>query len=552
MARPLARQPQPHGRGHGARHRRDRCDRAPTRSPVSSWSDVRVLSSWWHLARTSPPDWPPTNAPDRAATGSVWTLGHGHRSIRSARWSGRGRCSHRTHRGVTITAYVEPMHVLSDLAAARDDRPVFDFGDGATAPHRSNDSSTARTRVGSRPRTRTGGADFTIDGPLGAERRRSVAHSTSGRGGSWDDRGVGDAGRVCSHDPPGPAPLSSSTARRRRLAATVATSRADLSALTMTVDDRPVFGAGQPVLPRPVRPRLVDRRDAGARRHPRPTRRHPGRARSTPGHDHRRADHGAQPGRILHELRVGRAGVFGVPPGTPYFGAVDTAALFVIALGEASAGARRVMRSPTSHRRRAPRGVVRPIRRRRRRRIHRVGAPRLGASRTWVGRTATTASSTATARSSSARVALAEVQAYWYRALRTMVEIEQCLGIGDGAAYRAAADLARPASRSPSCFHRLTARSSASRSIRTSGCSTCGHPTPATCSGAESSTPGRRCGGRRAARRARPVLGLGASHPEPRSAAYNPFGYHRGSVWPHDTGFALHGAAPLRRVVRRW
>ena len=27
------------------------------------------------------------------------------------------------------------------------------------------------------------------------------------------------------------------------------------------------------------------------------------------------------------------------------------------------------------------------------------------------------------------------------------------------------------------------------------------------------------------------------------AAGYNPFGYHRGCVWPHDTGFALHGAA---------
>lgn len=42
-----------------------------------------------------------------------------------------------------------------------------------------------------------------------------------------------------------------------------------------------------------------------------------------------------QPGRILHELRTGQSGVFGVPPGQPYYGAVDATALFVMVLAEA-------------------------------------------------------------------------------------------------------------------------------------------------------------------------------------------------------------------------
>lgn len=37
-------------------------------------------------------------------------------------------------------------------------------------------------------------------------------------------------------------------------------------------------------------------------------------------------------------------------------------------------------------------------------------------------------------------VALAEVQAYWYRALRTVADIERALGEGDGAVSDAAAD----------------------------------------------------------------------------------------------------------------
>lgn len=43
---------------------------------------------------------------------------------------------------------------------------------------------------------------------------------------------------------------------------------------------------------------------------------------------------GEQPGRILHELRTGEAGVFGVPPGTPYYGTVDASPLFVMLLAE--------------------------------------------------------------------------------------------------------------------------------------------------------------------------------------------------------------------------
>jgi len=41
-----------------------------------------------------------------------------------------------------------------------------------------------------------------------------------------------------------------------------------------------------------------------------------------------------QPGRILHELRTGAAGVFGLPPFVPYYGAIDASALFVVLLAD--------------------------------------------------------------------------------------------------------------------------------------------------------------------------------------------------------------------------
>ena len=39
-------------------------------------------------------------------------------------------------------------------------------------------------------------------------------------------------------------------------------------------------------------------------------------------------------GRILHELRIGQMGVFGLPAGTPYYGSVDATPLFVVVLAE--------------------------------------------------------------------------------------------------------------------------------------------------------------------------------------------------------------------------
>ncbi len=40
------------------------------------------------------------------------------------------------------------------------------------------------------------------------------------------------------------------------------------------------------------------------------------------------------PGRILHELRIGDMGVFGLDPGVPYYGSVDATPLFVMVLAE--------------------------------------------------------------------------------------------------------------------------------------------------------------------------------------------------------------------------
>ena len=41
-----------------------------------------------------------------------------------------------------------------------------------------------------------------------------------------------------------------------------------------------------------------------------------------------------EPGRILHELRIGEMGVFGIEAGAPYYGSVDATPLFVVVLAE--------------------------------------------------------------------------------------------------------------------------------------------------------------------------------------------------------------------------
>jgi glycogen debranching enzyme len=56
-------------------------------------------------------------------------------------------------------------------------------------------------------------------------------------------------------------------------------------------------------------------------------------ARQGTRHDARSLE---QPGRILHELRTGASGVFGLDPGEPYYGTADATPLFVLVLAEAA------------------------------------------------------------------------------------------------------------------------------------------------------------------------------------------------------------------------
>ena len=220
---------------------------------------------------------------------------------------------------------------------------------------------------------------------LGRRGRAAARRPSAGRGGSWErPRWV-----VRAPEPSVAGSLSTRTRRPsatrvRRIGGDPRPSRwPPVRPTYVLVDDGRRRAARarrrQPVLPRPVRSRLVDRRDPGARRHARPPDRHAGRARSTTRRRPSTSDQGGA-GPDPPRLRLGRAGVFGVAPRTPYYGAVDTAALFVMALGEALrwGAVRRDAIADVEPAARAALEWCDRIRRRRRRRIHRVGAPRLG------------------------------------------------------------------------------------------------------------------------------------------------------------------------------
>ena len=455
---------------------------------------------------------------------------------------------------LAISAYSEPLTCALRLHVARDERSIFAIGDvdnGVEVVETVVVTATAGRFLLPGP---SGGRAATIEAPgwrLDHDALCIDAHVEAGE--TWE----ASLSVVVERDGP-PAPDTDDLALLAvetsppELSAVVAAGRADLRALTIPVDELHVFGAGSPfflalfgrdslvtgiqaLLDTPDR--LTDILTVLARR------------QATTIDDATRAE----PGRILHELRLGRAGVFGVAPGTAYYGAVDTAALFVVALGEALRwGASRdtiARLLPAAYaalewcRRYGDvdgDGFVESV-------PHPSGLTNLG----WKdsGDSMVDADGTTLI----GKMALPEVQAYWYRAARTIADIEQHLGLGDGAAALAEAE-------------RLADDVAASFLFDSAGgpfvglaldddkrllavrASNAGHVLWSGVLAPEVAVPVAR-------QLADPDLfsGWGVRTLSSAAAGYNPFGYHRGGVWPHDTGFALHGAARygVGDVVRR-
>lgn len=455
---------------------------------------------------------------------------------------------------ISITAYAEPLSVSVVLDAARDDQAVFHLGDAASNGAADASASTApgAHRSGGVLRAPGEGPDVTVEcAGWRLDDGRFVVDVDLAAGETWTTMVVVTVDGLRAARAQTAPPSMSIATSPPDLGRVVDDARADLRALTMPVDGRDVVAAGSPFF------LALFGRDSmiAGMQHVLDSHRPLLDVLSLLAEHQAVADDeltGAQPGRILHELRLGRAGVFGVPPGTPYYGAVDTSALFVVALGEAARWG-------------APAGEVAALLPAARAALawcvergdvdgdgfvesvpHPSGLTNLG----WKD----SSDSIIDAHGSVfvGRTALAEVQAYWYRALRTLAELERWTGTGDGAAHDR--DAAALAERFVAAFvydtdagpfvglalddqkKLLAVRTSNAGHVLWSG--VLPHPI--------ADSVASQLGGDDL------FSGWGIRTVGARAPGYNPFGYHRGSVWPHDTAIAMHGAARIGRddVVR--
>ena len=519
--------------------------------------DVRVLSRWQLdvLDASEPVERRRVEVVAHQRTGPssdclVLTLGNADHPDPVATVERRRTLSaHELREELRVVAYADAMACTLRLDAARDDQPVMALGDDGTTAVGLHDGDRAGTFALPSP---TGAADVVVTAP-GWELRddRLEIDVELAAGATWEStvtvtapggRGNGAA-----------APQLAIASAPAGLATMARDAADDLAALTVPLEGRLVLAAGSPhflalfgrdsmiagiqaLLSSPQRLAdilavLADHQATGVD----PVTR-------------------AQPGRIVHELRLGRAGVFGVPPGTPYYGAVDTAALFVAALGEAWRwGADDAAVATLVPAARAALewcgqwgdidgdGFVESV-------PDPGGLTNLG----WKD------SGDSIVRADGSTYvgvnALPEVQAYWYRAERDLATLERHLALGDGAARLTKA--ARLATRFAESFLYADERGDTDEPGRYVGlalvqpdrdgakqllavrASNAGHVLwsgilPPTVAGGV----------------ARHLVaddlfsGWGVRTLSRDAAGYNPFGYHRGTVWPHDTGFALHGAA---------
>jgi glycogen debranching enzyme len=252
---------------------------------------------------------------------------------------------------------------------------------------------------------------------------------------------------------------------------------------------------------------------------------------------------GEQPGRILHELRTGGAEVFGVASGRPYYGTVDASPLFVMLLAEA-------------HRWGADDDAVRAL------------LPAARAALDWCAehgdvdgdgfveyaadpgglvnqgwKDSGDSMVHADGTFAPAPIALSEVQAYLWAARRGLADLEERLGDPARApGLRADADALRAAFREAFWLaeHGLLAMAlDADKRPLAVASSNMGHCLWA---GILDDEVGRAVADRLGRPDMTTAWGLRTLGSAER--AYNPLGYHLGSVWPHDTAIAVDG---LRR-----
>lgn len=251
---------------------------------------------------------------------------------------------------------------------------------------------------------------------------------------------------------------------------------------------------------------------------------------------------GEAPGKVLHELRTGHSGVFGLAPWQPYYGSVDATPLFVVLLADAwrwGADGHRVRALLPAARRAV--AWCRQV----------AAADPLGhltydADATGLVNQGWKDSATAMVHADGTvappPIAVVEAQGYHWRALRDLAALERHLGDAD-AAQRLAdeADALRDrvlaAFRTDGGCRIAMARDGDGRRLEVAS-SNAGHllwvgmldPDDATALANRLTAPDM-------------AAGWGVRTLSSDAAAYDPLSYHCGSIWPHDTALVVDGIA---------
>ncbi|HEX6234975.1 MAG TPA: glycogen debranching N-terminal domain-containing protein [Jiangellaceae bacterium] len=256
---------------------------------------------------------------------------------------------------------------------------------------------------------------------------------------------------------------------------------------------------------------------------------------------------GEQPGKILHEMRTGLASVFNVAPGVAYYGTADATPLFVMLLGEL-------------HRWGAPDDQVRDLLPAARAAlawcteygdvdgdgfIEYAGDEQGLANQGWKD----SGDSMVHADGSLAQgpIALAEVQGYLYAAYQAMAQLEERLGDPSRApGLRTEATKLRDAFADafwlPDRGVVAMALDGGNRPLAVSA-SNVGHCLWTGILDGE-------IGAAAATRLTRPDIATtwGLRTLSATEVAYNPLGYHLGSIWPHDTAIGIAGLIRQGRI----
>ena len=261
------------------------------------------------------------------------------------------------------------------------------------------------------------------------------------------------------------------------------------------------------------------------------------------------------PGKIMHERRIGTPQVFGMPPGETYFGTVDASALFVCVLAEihrwGGSTERIVALLP------AARAALRWCLRDGRGPVPNspflwYGSDRLGLrNQSW--KDSGDCMVHADGRLAEGPIAVAEVQGYLYDALLGLAELESAFGdpsaspelVAEAAILREAfiASFWRPDT------DLLAMALDGSHAPLEVASSNMGH---VLWSGILDAATARRVADRVMEKDLLTPWGIRTLGD--RERAYNPLGYHLGSVWAHDTtfiaaGMARHGFAEHVRTL---